>query len=531
MNDISDTKDTNGNMGGSGNISGSANGNGVGIGIGNTESATATETATESATETATDTDDAVRDHARARVDALIAAGALAEARALARRALDADGPDAALFLALARAHLAEDADDHDDAAERVYREGLDAFPDHIALLAAYAELCVRTDAIDRPARHNRGPALLARLRELAPDSPELLRAETAGDSVVPGAKTGAAAYRVQSFDAVRAFADAPTPAAAAARAAHWSKAAPHDTRLAVLAETTATLAVGPPWARLLLRRGLELRIAAALVAALLIVLRLTALPGLPYGLPTALVLVAGLPSMILRKRLREARTRAAGRLAAAVPRTEAEPTDLRHPELPPVPRVTRREYVFSAIALAILLGVGGVSYAASLAYPRYELVEHDTFRGLKGYLLREEFDPLGSVPWDESQASTARMYLPDDAGPGAAAEYLVAVTTGDFHAMDESFVDGDAVGLVPGGADGIGVVQDDWRAGSGPYAGWMRCFRYTEVRTGTPRALCVWGDKGSVGMVLFTAKGQSREEVERSARTIGAAFFRPAAD
>ncbi|MBP2587055.1 hypothetical protein J3A78_007533 [Streptomyces sp. PvR006] len=183
---------------------------------------------------------DDVRDDVRGRVDALVAVGRPAEARAAARTALADGGPEAGLFLALARAHMAEDDDDHDDAAERVFREGLDAFPDDIGLLAGYAELCTRSDSMDRPGRHARGPVLLARLREIAPESAELRRAAAAGSSVSTNDRNSASVYRVQSFDAARAFAEAATPQAAADQAAQWAAAAPRDLRLAVLAETTA---------------------------------------------------------------------------------------------------------------------------------------------------------------------------------------------------------------------------------------------------------------------------------------------------
>ncbi|MFD7576159.1 hypothetical protein ACFV6U_37505 [Streptomyces sp. NPDC059810] len=188
---------------------------------------------------------DDVRDDVRGRVDALVAVGRPAEARAVARTALADDGPEAGLFLALARAHMAEDDDDHDDAAERVFREGLDAFPDDIGLLAGYAELCTHSDSMDRPGRHARGPVLLARLREIAPESAELKRAEAAGSSVSTNARNSASVNRVQSFDAARAFADAPTPQAAADQAAQWAAAAPRDLRHALGAESTAPRA--PP--------------------------------------------------------------------------------------------------------------------------------------------------------------------------------------------------------------------------------------------------------------------------------------------
>ncbi|MFD9034429.1 hypothetical protein ACFVZW_25295 [Streptomyces sp. NPDC059567] len=476
-----------------------------------------------------------MRDAARGRVDALVAAGRPAEARATARTALDADGPDAGLLLALARAHTAEDDDDHDDAAERVFREGLDTFPEDVGLLAGYAELCARTDALDRPGRHARGPVLLARLRELAPYSPELLRAEAAGSSVSTNARNSASVRRVQSFDAARAFAEAPTPQAAAAQAAQWAAAAPRDLRLAVLAETTGALAAtGRTWARLLLCRGLEYRFAAGVVLAGLIVLRITVLPAVPYGVATGVGLLLGLPFLALRKQLRAARERAAERMAAAD--TEAVPGDeagvggdrFGPLELPPVPRVTPREYVFAGAGLALLLAVGVTAYTSSLAYPRYDIVAHDTFRGLKGFDLREEFDPFGAVPDGELKESTARVYVAEDAAADAAAEYLVAVTTGDFHEMRESYVYDD--GILPM-TEGVGNVHDTWRAEAGPHGAWMRCLGYTEVATGTPRAMCVWADRGSMGMVLFTAADKNRDAVEETARSVGADFLRPAAD
>lgn len=472
----------------------------------------------------------------RARVDALVAAGRPAEARAAGRSALEEEGPDAGLFLALARAHMAEDDDDHDDAAERVFREGLDVFPDDIGLLAGYAELCARTDALDRPGRHARGAALLDRLRELAPHSLELQRVAAAGSSVSAGVKDSASARRIQAFDAARAFGEAPTPQAAAAQAAERAAAAPHDLRRAVLAETTEALAAGRSWPRLLLRRGLEYRLVVGVVVALLVVLRLTVLPAVPYGVATGVGLLMGLPLRGLRRQLRAARARAAERTAAAL--SEAAPGDgarrdadgFGPPELPPVPRVTRREYAFAGAGLAVLLVVGVAAYASSVAYPRYDIVAHDTYRGLEGHDLRQELNPFAAVPARERTATAARVYVPEDAAPDAAAEYLVAVVTGDFHEMRESFVS-DADGLLPVGTESVGVIHDTWQAGAGPYSGWMRCLRYTEVATGTLRAMCLWGDKGSIGMVLFTAQDENRQAIEEAARSIGADFLRPVGD
>ncbi|WP_030689975.1 hypothetical protein [Streptomyces globisporus] len=288
----------------------------------------------------------------------------------------------------------------------------------------------------------------------------------------------------------------------------------------------------------MLLRRGLEYRFVVGVVTAVLIVLRITVLPAVPYGVATGVGLLLGLPFLGLRKQLRLARRRAAERIAAAV--TEAVPGDeagvgavggaeVGPPELPPVPRVTPREYVFAGAGLALLLAVGVTAYVSSLAYPRYDIVAHDTFRGLKGFDLREEFDTFGAVPDGELEESAARVYVAEDAAADAAAEYLVAVTTGDFHEMRESYVYDDRT--VPMETEGVGTVHDTWRAGAGPYGGWMRCLRYTEVTTGTLRAMCLWGDKGSMGMVLFTAADGNRDAVEETARSVGADFLRPARD
>lgn len=42
---------------------------------------------------------------------------------------------------------------------------------------------------------------------------------------------------------------------------------------------------------------------------------------------------------------------------------------------------------------------------------------------------------------------------------------------------------------------------------------------------------MCVWGDKGSIGMVLFTAADKNRDAVEETARSVGTDFLRPAVD
>lgn len=129
---------------------------------------------------------------AYATAQAPLMTGRLAQARNTATEALKTEEPSAQLFLVLGQAHAAEDDDDHDDRAEAAYQEGLREFPDDLELLAAYAELCLRSDYLDRPARFRRGPELTERLRELAPGSTAALSVEQIlapahGQAALPG--------------------------------------------------------------------------------------------------------------------------------------------------------------------------------------------------------------------------------------------------------------------------------------------------------------------------------------------------------
>ncbi|GHA64196.1 hypothetical protein ACIQRS_08745 [Streptomyces termitum] len=468
----------------------------------------------------------------RTRAEAFIAAGRPGEARTVARDALDTDGPDAGLFLVLARAHMAEDDDDHDDAAERVFRDGLDAFPDDIGLLGGYAELCARTDVFERPGRRARGEEISARLRELAPYSAELRRAEEAGKSVPAVSGNAVSERRVQAFDAARAFAAAPAPSHAADQAAQWAARAPYDRRLAVLAETTAALAApGRAWLRLLLCRASEYRLAGTALVVLFVVLRVTVLP-VPYGVTVAVLVLLSLPDLALRRLLRGARERGAARASDAVPSgtDDASASDgSGPPELPPVPRFTRREYAFAGAGIALALVAGGAAYASSLAYPHYEVVAHDEYRGMAGYDLQDAYNPFRTMPGFAPAQSVARVYAEKGAAPDAGAAYLVAVAVGDFHKAREPDLRGGTVFETM--TEAAGTVHDSWEAGEGPYGGWMQCARYTETASGTPRGMCVWADKGSLGLVLFTAADDDREAVETTARSVGGDFLRPADD
>ena len=95
-------------------------------------------------------------------VEALLREGRTSAARKAARAALYTEGPDPRLYALLGRAYAAEGAHEHADRAEAVFREGLDAFPDDLGLLAAYTDLCL---ADDDPARNRRAPELAARIR------------------------------------------------------------------------------------------------------------------------------------------------------------------------------------------------------------------------------------------------------------------------------------------------------------------------------------------------------------------------------
>ncbi|MEU6933841.1 hypothetical protein [Streptomyces sp. NPDC046385] len=110
------------------------------------------------------------------RCEQLFHAGGNAAVRRAAQEGLDALGPQADLYCWLALGHAVEDEDDHDDEAEKAFRAGLAREPDHLGLLAGYAELCLRSDSFDHPGRAGRAVTLSRRLKELAPESAEAER-------------------------------------------------------------------------------------------------------------------------------------------------------------------------------------------------------------------------------------------------------------------------------------------------------------------------------------------------------------------
>ncbi|MGW4745798.1 hypothetical protein ACWEPR_13460 [Streptomyces sp. NPDC004290] len=478
-----------------------------------------------------------------ARATALIAAGRYPEAREAAKAALEAEGPEPALFLALARAHMAEDEDDHDDEAERVFRRALDAFPDDLDLLAGYAELCLRSDPLDRPGRHRRGPVLLERLRELAPDSPQLRRADASTDVLAATASRGPSAARVQRHDVVHALTSAASPEAAGEEVRRQVARAPHDRRLAVLDASLDALGRPgrAPLRRLVLRRP-EYLLVVQLVVAALVIARF-AVEGFPVWIPFAVAVIADLPLLALGLLLRGARARGGERMSGAVDGERApgsadgertpvavggEPA-AAEPYLPEVPRRSRRELVLVGAGAVVLLGAGvttgTLAYAEYTAYPRYEAVAPDSFRGMARM-------DVGGVPEGAGfGSSSGRVETSFNAvytgGSGDGSGLSVTASIGDFHDATVALVE--ESGALLASTPGVTPLGDGWMADAGAYGGWMRCDRYAEDLAGTSKAACFWTDRGSMGVVTFRASEDMTDaEVEQLARMTRQTELRP---
>ncbi|MFE0652465.1 hypothetical protein ACFVZH_28175 [Streptomyces sp. NPDC059534] len=446
---------------------------------------------------------------------ALMAAGRLAEARRVAEAALDADGPEPLLFLALARAHMAEDEDDHDDDAERVFRRALDTFPDHVDLLAGYTALCLRSDSMDRPGRHARGPVLLERLRELAPDSPQLRQATESTSVLVAASAKAPSAARVQRHDAVDALAAAASPRAAEEDARRRVALAPHDRRLAVLDETLVSLA-RPRRAplRFLLRRNPEYRFAVQTTLAVLLIAR-HAIGPFPLWVLLTVGVLLDLPLMALRLLLRGARVRGEARASAVA---EVGPADAEL-SLPPVRRHAPRELAFlgagAVVALTAVVTSSVLAYAEFTAYPRYEVAAPDSFRGMA---RMDMSDTMGAAaPGDAGRRGDVTFAYYYTGGAGDGSELAVGGSAGDFHeATAATAYESDAL---LSGTPGVTGLDDTWRANAGAYGGWMQCSRYVEDLTSKTKALCFWADKGSMGSVTFKAEDMPHADIEQLAR------------
>ncbi|MCX5386987.1 hypothetical protein [Streptomyces sp. NBC_00083] len=437
-------------------------------------------------------------------------AGRLADARRAARDALTAEGPDVRLFLILGRAHAAENEDDHDDRAEAAYREGLEAFPDDLDLLAAYAELCLAADYMDHPARHRRGPELAARIRELAPGSPQARRAERNGTG--PRGPKPPSASRTQLHDARLVLAAVGDPASAAARAGDQAGACPEDDRLAVLAETLAALARP---GRAPLRWMVRAPLATALPRTAWCIAVLLAVPAL--HLPSWSRLAAFAPlsvTFMLNALLRRARARAAAR-PSAPPADTAAPA---FPPLPPVPAYNKRELITGAVILVAVVATGVVSgvwsYRQYAAYPRYTVSAPDRLQGMPRQDTSPALARIESAISPDLRGVAGRtfayVYGPDPDQPSL----LMWGATGDFHDAPA-----DAPATIQEALETAGhPARAAWLAEPGGLGGAMRCVSY-EVGD-VPMVNCAWVDKGSMGSVYFADESQTRDASARLARS-----------
>ncbi|MFJ2736781.1 hypothetical protein [Streptomyces sp. NPDC087317] len=457
---------------------------------------------------------------AYAAAHAQLLAGQFAQARRTATEALKTDGPSARLFLVLGQAHAAEDDDDHDDQAEAAYQEGLQAFPDDLDLLAAYAELCLRSDYLDRPARSRRGPELTERLRELAPGSKPALRIEQiAAGKAVTGPRPPSP-VRTQTHDARLVLAAVGDPASAAAQARAHAQGRPEDNRLATLAETLTALA-GP--GRAPLRWMVRFPQHTLLIRAALCIVLLLAVPALQWNSwARMLVIVAIVPAALLQTLLRRARHRAGTRPSVA----HAEPVGIPDfPVLPPVPASSRRETTTAglvlAAVLAALVGSGIWGYQQYAAYPRYTVAAPERLRSYER-LENTPVQQLMEGAMSEAMAgsgATSFTYV-----YGKKEEQLPAVTVfgavGDFHDMTPdalgSIHDSLQLGLSDTGlTTGKALSADPGRLG-----GTMRCLSYQPMGSQRVNA-CTWGDKGSVGTVLSPDSGRGLEAAADLARAV----------
>ncbi|MGW6705585.1 hypothetical protein ACWGDE_11930 [Streptomyces sp. NPDC054956] len=461
-------------------------------------------------------------ERSRAASRALLTARRWDEARQAARTALDAYGPDAELSLVLALGHEGEDDDEEDDRAEQVYQDALERFPDHLGLLTGYAELCLRTDFQDRPARNTRGPALAARVAELAPDSPEAQRVARARN--VPWWPTRTdrppSTTRTQLYDLRQALAGRDVRAAEQQAGANAGER-PDDVRRAMLAEALRELArPGRVLLVPLVRRPAETAfVRAVLLSAFLVAV---AVLELPQWLWWVGLVVHGAPRVWLGRVLRRARSRSGPSAAYPAPNESPEqpsqqslqdsaqqnPQGSPLPDLPPVPPATRRELGLSLAAVAVVLGslagVGVWAYEVRTAYPRYEVVAPETFQGmslLSDSLLDQSLEVFApTVP--EGYKSFTLAY-----GNFATNDVRISVygMTGDMHEMSRelvaSFVDSSRAG-----AESVGSTMNrSWTPAPAPTGGvWLECMDLTAPAPagGGRYTLCTWGDKGSFGIV-----------------------------
>lgn len=468
---------------------------------------------------------------ARAASRALLTARRWDAARQAARTGLGAYGPDAELSLLLALAHAAEDDDEEDDRAEQVYRDALEVFPDHLGLLAAYAELCLRSDFQDRPARKTRGPALAARVAELAPDSPEARRVTQVQSA--PWRTAGGAwaarpprIARTQQYDLRQALVAGRSVHATAEQARADAAQRPDDARRAMLAEALQALerpgrVLLLPLARQPFESGLVRAVLLGAVLASAICLEL------PQWLWWAGLVAYGALPFWLGRVQRRARSR--GEHSAAA---HPCPQDSSLPELAPVPPYSRRELGLAlagtAVVLSSLVGAGVWSYRLNTEYPRYDVAVPDTFQGMRllwNSPLNQHLETVAATD-PEGYESFTHVYGDLETNDG---HIGVRVLTGDMHDMSADVLSSFTDAVRAGADDGGVTVNRSWKPAAGPAGGWLECVDLTAFG-GARRAVCLWGDKGSHGMVMVTAPGLVAR-ADSLTRELRAALVHPADD
>ncbi|MFJ7629255.1 hypothetical protein ACIQZN_22445 [Streptomyces sp. NPDC097595] len=435
-----------------------------------------------------------------------LAAKRRGEARERATAALEEYGPDPELYALLGRAHVAEDEDDHDDEAERVYRRGLDAFPDNLALLAAYAELCRAADGLERPGRAARAAQLVARVEELAPDSPEAQRLR----APVPVWTAQSATPRLslshtQRHDVRQALAAAPNLAEAARLAEEEAGQHPHSLRLAIRAETlTAFTRPGRTLLLWLIRAPYLSVLAVLAVGALTLVLDAAARWSVWAGAGAVLALV---PYRLLAVLESGARTRARDRVPP-LPEGAPEPAI----PLPPPPPPGLRDFAVlgAALTLAVFALVSPMVFSPvpPKDYPRYTVTPPLVFRGMQ---LTSAMPVVEGVDSDYASLWTQLMdtegtftYIYGDFssanGEDDPATIIVGVT-GDFRGTADTLLKGYELGL----SESDSTINEIWQPDAGPGGGRLRCVSYADdTEAPGARVACSWVDDGSYGTVVM---------------------------
>ncbi|MGQ4485046.1 tetratricopeptide repeat protein [Streptomyces sp. SAS_281] len=431
------------------------------------------------------------------------------EARERATAALAEYGHDPELYALLGRAHVAEDEDDHDDEAERVYRRGLDAFPDNLILLAAYAELCQAADGLERPGRAARAAQLVARVEELAPGSPEAQRLrDPAPLWTAQSATPQLSLAHTQRHDVRQALAAAPGLAEAARLAEEEAGKHPYSLRLAIRAETlTAFTRPARPLLLWLIRAPYLSVLAVLAVGALTLLLDASARWSVWAAAGAVLALV---PYRLLTVLESGARIRAVDRVLP-LPKSAPEPAS----PLPPPPPPGLRDFAVlgAALTLAVFALVSPVALRSTPPkdYPRYTVTPPLVFRGLQ---LISAMPTVEGVDSDYASLWTQTMdaegtftYVYGDFSspsgeddPGA----VIVGATGDFRGTPDTFLKGYELGL----SESDSTINEIWQPDPGSGGGGLRCVSYADdTEAPGARVACSWVDDGSYGTVVMNER------------------------